>query len=242
MATVAMARMRADRIFYSGVPLATAMAVLIGFGPSWFGRPLFGVPRGVGPLTPLLVVHGMLMTTWMALAVAQPLLIAAGNRALHRTLGYIAVSLATLIVLVIPFVSIESMRRGGVPAFPTIYVFSAVNIIGAVVFAVTIALLVAKRHKAETHKRLALLALIPLIPPALGRTPGVAVLMPVSGFGGADLILVAGCLYDLWSRGKIHRVWKIGGTLTIAWQIAMVPIGFSMPWKQLSDWAMQLPV
>lgn len=242
MATAAMARMRADRIFYSSVPAAAAALVLIGFGPSWFLRPALGTPTGYGPLNALLVTHGILMTAWMALAVTQPLLIGAGNRALHRSMGYGGAGLAAAIVLVVPFVTIHSMRGGGVPAFPTIYVFSAVNAMGLIAFAATVALLVLNRQRAETHKRLALLALIPLLPPALGRTPGVSQFMPISGFGIADLILVAGILYDRQTRGKVHRVWKLGGALTLGWQIAMIPLGFSVPWKHLSDWAMQLPV
>jgi len=241
-ANTAMARMRADRIFYSGVPLVAALIVFTGFARSWFLRPFGTLPRGFGPLTPLLAIHGTMFTLWMALMVTQPLLIASGNRSLHRSLGYAGAALATLMVLIVPIVTIHSMRTGGVSAFPTIYLFSAVNAIGILTFAVTMAYLVAWRKRAEYHKRLALLALIPFIPPALGRTPGVNALMPLSGFGGADLILLAGIAYDWKMRGKVHRVWKVGGLLTIVSQIVMFPVGFSAPWKEFSDWAMRLPV
>jgi len=242
VANTAMARMRADRLFYSGVPLATALVVFTGFARSWFLRPFGTLPMGYGPLTALLAVHGMLFTLWMALAVTQPLLIASGNRALHRTLGYAGAGLATLMVLILPIVTIHSMRSGGVPAFPTIYLFASVNVVGILTFAATMACLVAWRRRAEFHKRLALLALIPFIPPALGRTPGVDALMPLSGFGGADLILLAGCVYDWRTRGTVHRVWMVGGLLTIATQVAIFPLGFSAPWIAFSDWAMRLPV
>jgi hypothetical protein len=238
----AMARMRADRIFYSAVPLAVAAMVFTGFARSWFLRPFGTLPAGYGPLTWLLVVHGTLFTLWMALAVTQPLLIASRNRALHRTLGYAGAGLATLMVLILPIVTIHSMRSGGVPAFPTIYLFASVNVIGILTFAVTMACVVAWRKRAEIHKRLALLALIPFIPPALGRTPGVDGFMPLSGFGGADLILLAGIVYDWRTRGKVHRVWTIGAPLTLVSQVAMFPLGFSAPWIAFSGWLMRLPV
>lgn len=242
MATVAMARMRADRIFYSSVPAVVALAVLVGFGPSWFVRPIFGQPVGFGPLTPLLVTHGTLMTLWLATVVAQPLLIASGNRDLHRSLGSAAVVLATLLVLLIPIVSIHSMRSGGVAAFPTIYLFASVNLIGDIMFATCVGLAIANRRRAETHKRLMLLALMPLVPPAIGRWPVLSGMMPASGFLLMDAILIAGCCYDRMTRGRIHVVWKWGVPLMLLGQALMPLVGFSGWWKQVGDWAMRLPV
>lgn len=236
------ARMRADRLFYAIVPAVAATSVFTGFARSWFLRPALGQPPHYGPLTALLIVHGLLMTSWMAINVTQPLLITVGNRSLHRTLGCMGATIAALIVLLLPIVTIHSMRGGGVPAFPTIYVFAAVNVIGILAFAITVALIVLKRNRAETHKRLALLSLVPLIPPALGRTPGVQALMPLSGFGGADLVILAGILFDWRTRGRVHRVWKVGGALTLLWEVAQFPIGFSAPWIAFGNWAMRLPV
>ncbi|HEY0316593.1 MAG TPA: hypothetical protein VGC28_10060 [Sphingomonas sp.] len=242
MATAAMARLRADRIFYSGVPMMVAAFVLIGFGPSWFVRPIFGQPQGYGPLSAILVLHGTLMTAWLALAMTQPLLIAAGNRALHRSLGVAGAVLAVLIVPVVPLATLHAMRAGGVPAFPTIYVFFAVNIVGLIAFETAIALAIVKRREPEVHKRLMTLSLIVLIPPAIGRTPVLDALMPISGFLLADAIILAGCLYDRATRGRVHRVWKIGGPLMIASQLVCGPLGFSTPWVAFGQWAMRLPV
>ena len=86
MANMAMARMRADRIFYSAVPMATAAVVFTGFARSWFLRPFGTLPAGYGPLTALLVVHGTLFTLWMALAVTQPLYEKAADRKLTMDL------------------------------------------------------------------------------------------------------------------------------------------------------------
>ena len=242
MATAAMARMRADRLFYSGIAMVVAAFVLVGFGPSWFVRPVFGAPQGFGPLAAVLILHGVLMTTWLALVVVQPLLIAAGNRALHRSLGVLGAIVAALIVVVVPFATIHSMRTGGVPAFPTIYLFFAVNMVGLIAFAVAVGSAVAKRREPEMHKRLITLSLVVLVPPAIGRTPGLNALMPLSGFLLADAVILAGCLYDKATRGKVHKVWKIGGPLMIVSQLISAPIGFSAPWVAFGKWAMRLPV
>jgi hypothetical protein len=242
MATTAMVRLRADRLFYSIVPAVVAVTVLTGFGPSWFARPVLGTPAGFGPLTPVLVVHGTIMTAWILLAVVQPLLIGAGNRALHRTLGMAGAAIAILIVLVVPITTIHSMRSGGVPAFPSIYVFSAVNTIGLLQFAVCVAVAIANRTRAETHKRWILLSLMPLIPPAIGRTPYLSGLMPASGFLLMDMVLVAGIWFDLATRGRVHPAWRWGAALMLGGEALMVVVGFSSWWRVFADWAMRLPV
>ena len=57
-----------------------------------------------------------------------------------------------------------------------------------------------------------------------------------------DWVILAGVLYDLRTRGRVHRVWKIGGPLVIASQILMFPLGFTPVMRVLGDWVMRLPV
>jgi hypothetical protein len=242
MATAATTRMRADRIFYSCVPAVVAAFIFIGFAPSWFLRPILGAPADFGPLVPLIVVHGIVFTAWTALIVVQPLLIASGNRALHRSLGFAGAGLAVAMIVLMFLATIHSMRHGVPPVFPTPYAFFAINLIGAISFAIVIALAVAKRRDAETHKRLILLSLVVIGPPAMSRIHALGPWMPFSGFGSPDLIIVAGCLYDMATRGKVHRVWKIGGPLMVVSQILMFPLGFTPFMRAMGDWAMRLPV
>ena len=67
------------RWFYSAATLALLVITLAGFrffyleGKAYPGREL------APPIRTLLVAHGILMTGWMALAAAQPLLVAAGQ-------------------------------------------------------------------------------------------------------------------------------------------------------------------
>ncbi len=241
-ANSAMARMRADRIFYSGVPAAVAVVVLWGFARSWFLRPIDGIPEGFSPLTPLLIVHGLVFTAWIALNALQPLLIAAGNRALHRTMGWVGAGLATAMLVLIPIATIESMRHGGPSIFPSIYLFFAVNLIGALEFGLSVGLAIAWRKRADYHKRLMMLALVPLIPPAVARIPGAGQFMPALGLVVMNLPIVLGILYDMSTRRRVHNVWLWGGPLMIGSEALMSVIGFSSWWRVFCEWAMRLPV
>lgn len=242
MATVALARMRADRIFYTSVPAVVAVIVLIGFSPSWFLRPFLGAPPHFGPLSPLIIVHGIVFTAWITLTIVQPLLIASGRRMLHMSLGYAGAGLAAAMVVLMILATIGSMRSGVPPVFPTPYMFFAVNVVGAITFAIIIGLAIARRRDAQTHKRLILLSLVVLTTPALARIPMLDPFMPLSAFGSPDLIILAGVLFDITTRGKVHRMWKIGGPLLIVSQILMFPLGLTPLMHWLGDAAMRLPV
>ena len=244
MATVAngaMARMRADRIFYSAVPMAVAAIVFAGFAPSWFLRPMLGTAT-MDPLTVIAIAHGTVFTSWIALTIVQPLLIASGHRSLHRTLGYVGAGIAAAMVVLILLATSESMKLGTPPVFPTPTVFFTINMMGLVTFAIIVGLAIAKRRDAQAHKRLILLSLTVLMAPALARMPALRPWMPFSAFVTPDWVILAGCLYDFRTRGRVHRVWKIGGPLVIASQILMFPLGFTPVMRVLGEWVMRLPV
>src|SRR5688500_11459289 len=64
--------------------VALALTALVGFGPSYFLRPVF---RPTTTLTPLMHVHGLLFGAWTLLLVVQTTLVAARRTDLHRRLG-----------------------------------------------------------------------------------------------------------------------------------------------------------
>ncbi|WP_298690120.1 hypothetical protein [uncultured Sphingomonas sp.] len=237
----AMARIRADRVFYSTVPIVVAAMVFAGFAPSWFLRPMLGTPA-MDPLTGLAIVHGAVFTAWIALTIVQPLLIASGQRRLHRRLGYVGAGVAAAMVVLILLATAASMKTGTPPVFPTPTAFFTVNMVGMVSFATIVALAIVKRRDTEAHKRLIQLSLVVLIAPALARMPALRPWMPFSAFVTPDWVILAGVVYDMRTRGRVHRVWKIGGPLLIASQILMFPLGFMPFMRVLGEWAMRLPV
>ena len=95
------------------------------------------------------------------------------------------------------------------------------NLASLFAFTVLVASAVACRRRAETHKRLMLLASISIIQPALARIarwPAVEELgvhFLVLAVGGSFLFVFALAAYDVISRRGVHRATLAGGTLFI---------------------------
>jgi hypothetical protein len=63
-ALVGSARWR-QRLFFTGFPIATAVAVFVGFAPTYYLKTAYGTPA----LAPLYHFHGFLFSLWMVLLV-----------------------------------------------------------------------------------------------------------------------------------------------------------------------------
>jgi hypothetical protein len=145
-------------LLMSGLFLAV---VFIGFSRSFFLHPYFDFPA----LPAHLYVHGIVLTAWFALAFAQPFLIATHRVALHRRLGAFGAFLAIGVVLTglwivalrdAPTITENPMRGAG-------------NIASVFMFASCVALGIWFRHKPAMHKRLMLMASMPVLAPAMDR-------------------------------------------------------------------------
>ena len=74
------AYVRSDHWFYTGMSIAFACMVFVGFSRSYFLKGIFGWP----PLSLLIHVHGAVFTAWTMFYVFQNLLVTTGRTALHR--------------------------------------------------------------------------------------------------------------------------------------------------------------
>lgn len=204
-----------DRTFYSGISIAMALTVLAGFGPTYFFRAWTHTPTisGLTTLSPLLHVHGLLFSAWVVLFVVQTTLIAQRRVAVHRRLGVAGVALAALMVVVGLSTAIEGVRRGAAPPGVEPLAFLSVPFFDLVLFTGFVTAAVVQRRNREAHKRLMLLAYVSIIAAAVARMPGMLSLGPFGFFGASFLFVVAGIVYDKVSRGRVHRVYAIGGTL-----------------------------
>jgi hypothetical protein len=233
MATIATPKLRwrYDRLFYTGIGLFIAALTFWGFYRSYYLNRWIATPEGMRELTPLLHIHGAVFTAWILFLVTQPLLIAQKKRKLHRRFGYAGAGIAALVVLTGMVTAIEAMNVGfaglGDP-----HSFFAIPFFGVISFAVAVSLAIWWRNHAETHKRLILLANVGIIGAAIARLPvdAVQAAAPMSFHFGPNIIIVAGMLYDIASRGRIHKVWLIGGAAMVALQIIMIPLMTSEPW------------
>src|SRR5512140_266128 len=75
-----------DRMFYSGMAVAMAIIVFIGFARTYYLSAYFGTHATLGgrPFSTIIRVHAMLFTTWVLLFTAQTSLVAAHRVAIHR--------------------------------------------------------------------------------------------------------------------------------------------------------------
>jgi hypothetical protein len=191
-----------QRLFFGGMALAMALTTFVGFAHSYYLR-----PAAAAPLSPLLHLHGAIMTAWMLLYMVQTALIAAHRVDVHRRLGIAGVVLAAVLIFVAAWASF--VIRGFTPKV----VFS----VGAVVmFVVYLTAGVVQRRNAQAHKRWMLLFTISLLPPAIARMH--LPFLPEGSVGpnlGGLAFLVPAFAYDLATRRKIHPALLWGGLFMI---------------------------
>lgn len=231
-----------ERRFFFGMTLVMLLAVLLGFARSFFLRPLF--PAWPSPREPIFYVHGALFATWMVLLVAQTTLVASGRTAAHRRLGAAGVLLACAMVALGTAAALTAARRPtgfvGIPVPPL--QFLAIPLFDMVLFAAFVALAVARRRDAQSHKRLMLLASFNLLAAAVARWPGVASAgAPPLFFGLTDLFLVALVVWDLRSRGRLHPVTLWCGALFVLSQPLRLVVSGTSAWLAFARWATGLP-
>ena len=226
-----------DRLFYGGMAVAMGLTVFAGFAPSYYLRFLSGGPSATisgGPFTGLLHLHGVLFTAWVLLFVIQTALVASRRVTAHRRLGIAGAVLAAMMILVGTFTAIASASRGAAPPGVDPLVFLVIPLFDMLLFATFITFALVKRRDREAHKRLMLLAYVSIIVAAIARLPGMLALGPLAFFGLAFLFILIGGMYDLLSRGRVHRVYVWGGALfAISVPVRLIVSGTGV-WRALA--------
>jgi len=236
IASPASVRMKSDRIFYTSMGLAIALVTIWGFSASFYLSRWMPAPPTTPDMTGLLYLHGAVFTAWIALMVIQPALIASRRVALHRTLGLFGACVAAAMVVLGNVAAVAAMH-GGFRGLGDPMVFYAVPFFAINSFAVTVFLAIRWRNFAETHKRLILLSNSALLGAAIARIPLAAIQngAPFTFIFGPDLIILAGALYDWRTRGRVHRVWAVGGAAMVASQIVMMAVMGTAWWHGFAE-------
>jgi len=236
IASPAAARIRSDRLFYSFMGLAIAATVIWGFAQSFYFSRWLAAPSTTPEMSGLLYLHGAVFTAWIVLMVVQPMLIASRNLRLHRRLGYAGAGVAAAMVAVGNVAAIAAMH-GGFRGLGDPYVFYAVPFFAINSFAVAVYFAIRWRNRAETHKRLILLSNSGILGAAVARIPvdAIGAGAPFSFIFGPDLIILAGALYDWRTRGRVHRVWVLGGAAMVASQVLMMAVMGTSWWHAFAE-------
>ncbi len=212
---------KSSDLFFPIMSLLLLAIVLKGFGPSFFFRDRTSTEGGFGsdgiPL--YLIIHGLVMSTWMLLLVVQTGLVQTKNVKAHMMLGWAGLIVALLVIptgilamngfgprllaLGVP----PPVLREGLSLLFWIDVFSLIlfpSLIGAAIY---------YRKKTAWHKRLMLNAGFTVLTPALGRLT--AQVAQTDSFGGINwplswgvlvCIMLSVPLYDFVSTRSIQRV------------------------------------
>ena len=214
--------------------IAIAALVFVGFARTFYARFWFDVPV----LTQLLIVHGVMFSTWLVLHFTQARLIAAHRVDLHRRLGVFGAVLGYSMFFVGVAAAVQSAALGHQPTDAPPLVFMSVPVGTIVAFAALLTAALVMRRRADWHKRLMLLATISLIIPAAARLSSYFTGRnnPAIGIIATILLVAWCCIEDRRRTGRIHPAYKIAGTLLILSLPARLAIGYTEPWQHFAQW------
>ncbi len=230
----------AERRFYTGMGIAFIIIVLIGFGPTFYLKPLnlIQYPRPAPELTLGVMIHGITFGLWVLLFLAQTTLVAAGRRNLHRRLGMASMIFAVALIPIMYLNSVWQVARANGPPFTDPLTWTAVPLI-SIPFFIAVGWLAwsARRSDLASHKRLMLGLMIMVMEPAVGRFP----IAPPTLAGHISLSILGWLLFVplfLWdwrSLGRIHRATLLGAALYAAsLSIQVAFLAFPGPWAQFA--------
>lgn len=229
-----------DHRFFSTMSVLAAVVVLTGFSRTY----VFGGSADA-PAPPLIVhVHAAIFACWLAFFVAQTTLVRTGRVDIHRKLGVAGVVLAALMLIVgvAAAITVARLDHRGIPGveFPDAEGFLLLNLAAIFVFSTLVGAGWYFRRSSQTHKRLMLMATPgALMPPGIARLPLVSGHTPAIG-GMVLLFLLAGPIYDLVSRRRLHPayIWSVLLAFVSGPPI-VAPLAASGAWHSVAAWLMR---
>ena len=225
---------RRDRPLFILTSLLVVAIVFAGFAQTFYLKSWFDAP----PLSNLLFAHGVVMSAWLALFVAQIALVESGRVNLHRRLGVVGAALAVCLVVVGVAAALDAGRRGFSPAPQvTPQMFLAIPLTDILVFALLVGIALVKRRNGATHKRLMLLATVGMLTPAVARLPidslkqaGLPAFFAVTI---ACVIVIV--LIDTVRHRRLHPALGWGSALLIGSVPARIALAQSEAWVSIAN-------
>ena len=223
-----------ERMFYSAMAVAIVIVIFAGFSRTFYLRPYFHSER----LIPLLILHGIVFSAWVALFVTQTTLVATKRTRIHMKLGVAGGVLAASMIIIGCVTAV--VRAKGPSPIPGVNPLSFLTIpLGdMLVFGILVGAAFYFRRKLDTHKRLMLLAFIALLPAAVARLPigFIETGGPLAFYGLSDLFIIPCLIFDVVTRGRPHRATVLGGALLIASHPLRLVIGGTHAWLAFATW------
>jgi len=228
------ADLRSERRYFTLSAILVAALAVGGFTPHYLAPDAF--PGMFAPLTPLLLVHALLMAGWMILYLIQSALISAGRVAWHRGLGLAGAALAILIVPVGCMSTLAPAARAAVSHAPDM--LQRLNVLGLemvqmLLFGGFVATAVMLRTRTAFHKRLMLLATLCILPNAIVRLSFVGVLpltTNIEFLGVWALVVLSFVAIDGLRIGRLHPAFLRATPIAIGALILAQIVSTSAAW------------
>jgi hypothetical protein len=214
--------------FFLVASAVMTLIVFLGFLPSFYLRPYFR--DNALPLH--LILHGVIMTAWQLLFLAQTILVAGRRADLHRRLGIVGAGLASVVVVTgvhTTMLQPGRLAEAGITLPFPLELLVVGNLFGFALFAGFVAAAILSRRDAQSHKRLIFWACVVTMGPALtpARSLGEFILPAFPATFPPEVALgwvawIALLTHDWLSARRFHPVTIVGGILILFVQMAVV--------------------
>jgi hypothetical protein len=214
--TIAAARRPAlAQYFFVSLGAFCMLLAVVGFGPN-----LYRYFRGEIYFPPIVLVHGVIMMTWVALYTAQAHFAAHGNLQRHRRVGWMTVAVAGAIWVSMGAAQISALLRYDPDKFAFILRPMLIGVATLVMFPLFLTWAVCARRQTDWHKRLMTLAAFVLIQAALDRMPWLPDEgLPMFWHAGLRLyvlLLLPLFIFDIATLRRLHPASLSGAALIVA--------------------------
>jgi hypothetical protein len=163
---------RPGRFFHTIAAVALIVLVVTGFHLFYFQGRAYPGRELTPPIRTLIILHGIAMSVWMLVFLAQSILILTGKRRVHMVVGKIAAVLAAAILILGVKLGVEAARVKP----PGMLVdglepkqFMAIPVISVLLFGGFVAAGVLNRRRPAVHRAMMLLGTLAAISAAVAR-------------------------------------------------------------------------
>jgi hypothetical protein len=234
MQTIATARppINGERGFFLLLAGSMFAAVLTGFAPSYYLRAVMMPPAGLQPPSPLVHLHGLVFSAWIALFMAQVAFIATGRRDLHRAMGVAGLVLVLVMIPLGVATALAQVARRSGPATLDPHVWLAMPLASVLGFGVLFLLALALRRRPATHKRLMVLGMAAMLSAAFGRIVFIPPFLGLLVIPNLYALALAG--WDVTSLRRVHPATLWGGLLVLVTTVGPIFFWGSSAWLALA--------